>query len=133
MHFVLLQVWRDYEDDQRQAFDSERKLEFVDYGSYRTLVDRRQPLFCMETGADWKKREFFEDSPSCPKKKYCASDPQSSCTLMSFVPLEQRHQTLPCHHIPLNDAGETVASLEKSGNREKIEAALRAWLVKSIE
>ena len=109
------------------------ELDFVDHGGYRTLVGRRQPLFCMETGADWKNREFFEDSPSCPKQKYCACDPQSSCSLMSFVPVEQRHRTLPCHHIPLNDAGETIASLEKSGNREKIEAALKVWLVKNIE
>jgi hypothetical protein len=109
------------------------ELEFVDHGGYRTLVGLRQPLFCMETGAEWKKREFFADSPSCPKEKYCACDPQSSCTLMSFVPVEQRHQTLPCHHIPLNDAGETIASLEKSGNCEKIEAALKMWLVNNIE
>jgi hypothetical protein len=109
------------------------ELEFVDHGAYRTLVGRRQPLFCMETGADWKKREFFEDSPSCPKEKYCACDPQSSCVLMSFVPTEQRHQTLPCHHIPLNDAGETIASMEKSGSREKIEPALKGWLIKNIE
>ena len=109
------------------------ELEFVDHGGYRTLVGRRQPLFCMETGADWTKREFFEDSPSCPKEKYCACDPQSSCVLMGFVPVEQRKQTLPCHFIPLNDKGETIASLEKTGDREKIEAALRGWLVKNIE
>ena len=109
------------------------ELEFVDHGGYRTLVGRRQPLFCMESGADWKKREFFEDSPSCPKEKYCACDPQSSCVLMSFVPAEQRHETLPCHHIPLNDTGETIASLEKSGDREKIEATLKGWLSRNIQ
>ena len=108
------------------------ELEFVDHGGYRTLVGRRQPLFCMETGADWKKREFFEDSPNCPKEKYCACNAESSCTLMSFVPVEQRHQALPCHHIPLNDVGETIASIEKSGKRDKIEAALKVWLVKNI-
>jgi hypothetical protein len=50
---------------------------------------------------------------------------------MSFVPNEHRHDTLPCHHIPLNEKGETIASL--ATDRDKVEPVLRGWLVKTIE
>lgn len=109
------------------------ELEFVNKGGYHALVGRRQPLFCMESGADWKKPVFLEDSPSCPKEKYCACNPEGDCVLLSFVPAEQRHQALPCHHIPLNAQGDTIASLEKSGNHSKTEAELKSWLSKNIE
>jgi hypothetical protein len=109
------------------------ELEFLNRGGYRTPIGRRQPLFCMETGADWKNPIFIEDSPSCPKEKYCACNPEGDCVLMSLVPAEQRHETLPCHHIPLNEHGETIATLEKSGDRKKVEVALKSWLEKNIE
>jgi hypothetical protein len=85
----------------------------------------------METGASWRKPTFIEDSPSCPKEKYCACNPEGDCVLMSFVPNEHRHDTLPCHHIPLNEKGETIASL--ATDRDKVEPVLRGWLVKTIE
>lgn len=108
-----------------------KELEFVDHAGYRKPVGSRQPLFCMETGANWRKPTFIEDSPSCPKEKYCACNPEGDCVLMSFVPNEHRHDTLPCHHIPLNEQGETIASL--ATDRDKVEPVLRNWLVRTIE
>jgi hypothetical protein len=108
-----------------------KELEFVDHAGYRKPVGSRQPLFCMETGASWRKPTFIEDSPSCPKEKYCACNPEGDCVLMSFVPNEHRHDTLPCHHIPLNEKGETIASL--ATDRDKVEPVLRGWLVKTID
>jgi hypothetical protein len=52
---------------------------------------------------------------------------------MGLVPTEQRHLAVPCRHIPLNEKGETIDSLEKAGDREKVEVALKSWLVKNIE
>jgi len=40
---------------------------------------------------------------------------------------------VPCRHIPFNEKGETIDSLEKTGDREKVEAALKSWLVNKIE
>ena len=108
------------------------ELDFVNRGGYRSLVGRRQPMFCMETGADWKKPAFFEDSPSCPKEHYCPCDAEGDCTLLHLVPQQQRHEAVPCRHIPLNDNGDTISSLEQSGDRKKIEVALRTWLEKNI-
>ena len=108
-----------------------KELEFVDHAGYRKPLGSRQPLFCMETGANWRKPTFIEDSPACPKEKYCACNPEGDCVLMSFVPDEHRHDTLPCHHIPLNEKGETIASL--ATDRDKVEPVLRNWLVRTIE
>lgn len=109
-----------------------RELEFLDHGGYRSSVGTRQPLFCMETEADWHKPLFFEDSPSCPKKKYCPCDPQGDCVLMGFVPNEHRQDPVPCRQIPLNEQGVTIEALSRSGKREAIEPTLRTWLVKAI-
>ena len=108
-----------------------QELEFVDHAGYRKPVGTRQPLFCMDSGSKWKKPVFIEDSPSCPKEKYCACNPEGDCVLLSFVPPERRHETLPCHHIPLNEKGETIATLKQ--DRDKVEPTLRSWLVKTIE
>ena len=111
----------------------QHELEFLDHGGYRRPVSSRQPLFCMETSADWKSPLFFEDSPSCPKRKYENCIPERDCALMEFVPVEHRHETVPCRHIPLNQSGETIESLSKTGKGQAIEGALRSWLVTAIE
>lgn len=108
------------------------ELEFLDRGGYETTMGSRQPLFCMESGVNWRQPLFFEDSPSCPKKKYCVCNPGGDCVLMGFVPRDDRHETVPCRFIPLNERGDTVESMGKTSTREATEATLRAWLVKTI-
>jgi hypothetical protein len=110
-----------------------RELEFLDHGGYRRNVGSRQPVFCMETSVDWKPALFLEDSPSCPKRKYERCDRQPECTLAAFVPDEHKNETVPCRHIPLNNREETIASLMQEGaSEQRIEAALRGWLIKNI-
>jgi hypothetical protein len=109
------------------------ELEFLDHGGYRKPNAARQPLFCMETSADWKPREFFEDSPTCPKRKYCRCALQADCVLKELVPTECLNQEVPCRHIPLNERGDTIESLSKTGSHGQIEASIRTWLVRSIE
>ncbi len=110
------------------------ELEFLNHGGYRTPVGSRQPLFCMESSVQWRQPLFFEDSPSCPKKRYEQCFPQRDCVLMGFVPVEVRNEAVPCRHIPLNDTGQTIASLSDAhANEKQIEMALRNWLVKTIE
>jgi hypothetical protein len=109
------------------------ELEFLDHGGYRRPIGSRQPLFCMETSPEWRQPLFFEDSPSCPKKRSDACSTDRQCVLMDFVPIESRRQTVPCRHIPLNEKGDTIASLTRGGAQEKlIEAEVRSWLVKTI-
>ncbi len=56
--------------------------------------------------------------------------------MIDFVASDHRGDELPCHYIPLNEAGETVDDLELSGNQAKLERALKEWLrakIKEIE
>jgi hypothetical protein len=110
------------------------ELGFLDSGAYRVSIGERQPLFAMETAPSWRQPFFFEDSPSCPKKRYCSCDPEGDCVLLSLVPAEHKHETVPCRHIPLNQEGQTIASLYKTaGSNNEIETTLRSWLVKTIK
>src|SRR5262249_9714560 len=84
------------------------ELAFLDGGGYRTSIGERQPLFAMETEPSWRQPAFFEDSPSCPKKRYCSCNPEGDCLLLSLVPAEHQHEPVPCRHIPLNERGETI-------------------------
>jgi hypothetical protein len=109
------------------------ELEFLDHGGYRRPIGSRQPLFCMETSVEWRQPFFFEDSPSCPKKRYEACSTDRNCVLMDFVPIESRREAVPCRHIPLNESHETIASLSRGGAQERlIEAEVRSWLAKTI-
>jgi hypothetical protein len=94
------------------------ELEFVRKGGYRAPLVWRAPL-------------IFEDSPTCPKER-CSTCPDSNCVLMSFVPKECRYEAVPCRHIPLDEIGETVDSLYRTGTNEEIEQMLQSWLLKNI-
>jgi len=52
--------------------------------------------------------------------------------LLEFVPTESRQQTVPCRHIPLNENGETLATLYNTATNEEIQQTLREWLLKRI-
>ena len=94
------------------------ELRFVQKGGYRAALVWRAPL-------------VFEDSPTCPERS-CAACPETDCVLMRFVPKECRYEAVPCRHIPLNELGETVDSLYRTGTNEEIEQTLRSWLMETI-
>ncbi len=75
----------------------------------------------------------FRDSDVCLNfEKKEDPEPCDRCWLMNFVPPEHQKRELPCHHIPLNELGETVASLEVSGQRDCVEKAILEWLHAAI-
>ncbi|MFZ0860738.1 MAG: hypothetical protein WCA27_25775 [Candidatus Sulfotelmatobacter sp.] len=95
-----------------------KELQFVQKGGYRAPIVWRAPL-------------VFEDSPTCPRGS-CGACPETDCVLMRFVPKECRYQAVPCRHIPLNELGETVDSLYRTGTNEEIEQTLQSWLLETI-
>ncbi|HYL16156.1 MAG TPA: hypothetical protein VEV41_24200 [Terriglobales bacterium] len=103
-------------EDTLQVLKSE--LQFLQKGGYRAPRVWRLPL-------------IFEDSPTCPKEG-CSACPDTDCALMDFVPGERRYEGAPCRHIPLNEIGETVDSLYRTGTNEEIEQTLQSWLLKTI-
>jgi hypothetical protein len=95
------------------------ELEFLDRGGYRKL--------------SWRPQFVFEDSPTCLHYHSQDQKPCSECVLMQVVPPEKREEKIPCRFIPLNEQGETIDSLYRSGTREELESALRYWLTREIE
>ena len=81
----------------------------------------------------WKPTSLFRDSVTClnfgePVRKH----PCNECLLWSWVPEFGQQEDIPCHHIPLNDKGDTIASLESGTDREEAEHSLLTWLDATI-
>lgn len=98
------------------------ELKFVEDGGYG-----RSPH------APWRAPYIFEDSSTClnfsdPARPH----PCSECRLTQLVPPDQRAQEVPCRFIPLNDIGDTVDSLYRTGTQRELEEALRDWLHREI-
>lgn len=102
------------------------ELAFVEQGGYGRSV--RTP---------WLPRSAFQDSLTCinyadPNRTH----PCHECHLVEFVSGEHLADEIPCHFIPLNDAGETIEDLEAQDNQAKLEATLKQWMrakIKQIE
>lgn len=92
------------------------ELKLLELGLYRAPTAGR-PLL------------IFQDSPTCPRYG-AATCPD--CALMQFVPSECRAEPVPCHHIRLNDACETVDSLYRTGTQDELEKAVGRWLKATI-
>ena len=94
------------------------ELDFIEKGGYGRSV--RTP---------WQPTSVFRDSLSCLNFGYPSkAHPCSECSLIDFVPVEGRTQIVPCHHIPLNEAGETIETLEMEDNQQKLEDSVKRWL-----
>lgn len=99
------------------------ELAFVESGAYRD-----------PSHAKWRPQFIFEDSPTCPNRTCMGPrKPCSECVLAKFFPLESRAERLPCRHIPLNQRGETINSLYRTGTAEELESALVGWLEATIQ
>lgn len=98
------------------------EVKFLESGGYA-----RSP------GASWRPIFIFEDSPACMNHDH-ANDPEScsDCVLMQLVPPELRSAPVPCRHIPLNAAGETLDSLYRYGDEHEIEETVIRWLQATI-
>jgi hypothetical protein len=102
------------------------ELDFIEKGGYGRSVK-----------TPWKPTSVFQDSLSCLNYGYpYKAHPCSACSLMNFVPIDGRTQIIPCHQIPLNEAGDTIETLETEENQQKMEESVKTWLrlrIKHIE
>jgi hypothetical protein len=98
------------------------ELEILDKGGYAPSAYK-----------PYRMPRVFRDSVSCPNLGLDFKiEPCTHCFLMEFVPAEHRQKDNACHYIPLNDRGDTVASLDRPGNEKALHAALRSWLQRTI-
>jgi hypothetical protein len=111
-------------DDKRDVLDVlQFELSFLEQGGYGRSV--RTP---------WKPTSIFQDSVTCinfndPERLH----PCNECLLADFVPAERQGENVPCHHIPLNRAGETVDTMERQYNQLELEEAVKSWLRATIQ
>jgi len=102
------------------------ELAFLEQGGYGRSV--RTP---------WLSKSAFQDSLTCINYGYpYRAHPCSECHLMDFVEKEHQGEDVPCHFIPLNEAGETIEDLEAQDNEAKLERTLKLWMqakIKEIE
>jgi hypothetical protein len=134
--------------NQQQAVLNALKIElkFCELGGYNAPVPGRLPAraegnaptstIILDASAREarKVRSVFQDSPSCLNYGLEAREhPCSECWLMAFVPPEMRGEAVPCHHIPLNKRGDTVATLGGPGDAPEIQEAVLDWLRATIQ
>jgi hypothetical protein len=94
------------------------ELGFIEKGGYGRSV--RTP---------WKPKSAFQDSLACINYGYpYRAHPCNECHLLDFVGPEHRSEEVPCHFIPLNDAGDTIEDLELGNNDAKLERKVAGWL-----
>lgn len=98
------------------------ELDFIEKGGYGRSV--RTP---------WLPKSAFQDSLTCINYGYpYRAHPCVECHLLDFVAPEHQTEAVPCHHIHLNAAGETIEDLECEDNQSKLEAAVKGWLQTQI-
>jgi len=132
--------------NQQQALLNALKLEleFCELGGYEPVRGRfparanhSDPIsvhFGESIPESRSEHAVFRDSPSClnyglPVREH----PCSECWLMDFVPAEKRGEPIPCHHIPLNERGDTVATLGGPGDAPDVQTAVLGWLRRTIQ
>lgn len=111
------------EDDRDLLEVLKFELSFVEHGGYGRSV--RTP---------WKPTSIFQDSLTCLNFDDPGhTHPCQECLLFNFVPENSRNENVPCHHIPLNENGQTLATLETGYNQGELEESITSWLRKTIQ
>jgi hypothetical protein len=105
--------------DDRDLLDLLKdELAFINQGGYGRSV--RTP---------WLPKSTFQDSLTCINYGYpYRAHPCNECHLLDFVAPDRQAEGVPCHFIPLNDAGETIEELEQENEQARIELLLKKWL-----
>jgi hypothetical protein len=78
--------------------------------------------------------QVFRDSITCPNVGESEKvHPCSECFLIEYVHPSCKDLNLPCHFVPLNTEGETIDSLVRQGDSEKLEQVLAKWIDATIK
>lgn len=110
------------QDDRDTLEVLKAELNFVTKGGYGRSP--REP---------WKAVLPLEDSPTCMNYDSKESPaPCAECLLMQFVPPDKLGEKVPCRHIRVTPAGESLLELYRYGTEQEVEEALANWLKREI-
>jgi len=109
--------------DKREVLEKlKTELGDLEYGRRRRSVNM-----------PWEEISFFQDSVTCLNAGLDGRPhPCGQCMLMPYVPEGSRAENIPCHHIPLDERGNTIQNLDRGYNRHSVEEAVIGWLKKRI-
>jgi hypothetical protein len=94
------------------------ELAFIEQGGYGRSV--RTP---------WLPKSIFQDSLTCLNYGYpYRAHPCTECSLLDFVAPQDHSQTVPCHFIALDEAGNTLEDFEQETSESRTVSAVRQWL-----
>lgn len=97
------------------------QLNFLEQGGFSRVADQKRAP------------SPFRDSMTClnygdPLRPHACRE----CILYQFVPDPARTEDIPCHYIPLDESGRTIASSLREGKTADLNAALQQWLKQAI-
>lgn len=99
-----------------------KELAFVELGGYRSPQQTA-----------WRPQFIFQDSPTCPNhRNFGEPVPCTLCALMEFVPGRYQKERFPCRYIPLDESGQTLDHLYRTGTEEETHAIVAKWLRNTI-
>lgn len=98
------------------------ELAFVASGGYRNPRE-----------ATWRPNFIFQDSPTCLNYKNLGERLScTKCALIGLVPRNRQQERFPCRHIPLDESGQTLEFLYRTGTEEETYEILANWLLANI-
>lgn len=98
------------------------ELAFLEHGGYRTPQQ-----------ATWRPQFIFQDSPTCLNYRNLEKRlPCKQCALMEFVPSGFQQERFPCRYIALDELGQTLDSLYRTGTEEETYEIVAKWLRRTI-
>ena len=119
------------DDELENSMSNSNKLE-----SHRLLQLLRTELVFFEAGGygrtfrgQWRPTLLLRDSPACINYHDTGrQNPCTECPLFALVAPEKKDSLVPCHYIPLNKGGVTIADLYKQGSQTSLDRLYRNWL-----
>lgn len=95
-----------------------KELSFFDAGGYGQTFR-----------SQWRPTLLLRDSPACINYSESGKhNPCRECPLFSLVAPDKKDTVIPCHYIPLNNGGTTIADLYAQGSQESLDRLYRSWL-----
>lgn len=77
----------------------------------------------------WRPTLLLRDSPACLNFNVTGRQaPCNQCPFFRLAPAADRDAILPCHHIPLDAAGNTIAGMYRKGTQKELDERYHDWL-----
>jgi hypothetical protein len=77
----------------------------------------------------WRPTLLIRDSPTCLTAGFPGGRERChACKLWPLVPADKAQELIPCHYIPLNAQGRTIADFYRNGTQESLDRTYGEWL-----